>query len=152
VVALFPTRPRLATTRRAAWRAAAEGALMSVRYEDEELDALSYVYIGLRPWILDLVLAGAIVRMIIPQGVLVVTSRRLLLFGADQLSGTLNRVERAQDLAGVRVRTHSPVAFRPRLVLSIQGQSDLQVTFPWSWRSSAQSVVAAIERHHSSIG
>ncbi|HXM54512.1 MAG TPA: RDD family protein [Candidatus Dormibacteraeota bacterium] len=138
--------PALAGRRQRAWDEAMATAFERTREDGEGIEASTYAYIGPRPWVLNLLLAEWIVRLVLPQGCLVVTNRRLLLFHVAVLRSTLDRLDRVEDIARVHVRTFSPGLIRPRIVLAVETRPQLQVTLPWSWAGRANAVVAAVDR------
>jgi uncharacterized RDD family membrane protein YckC len=143
-VALIPFTVRQGRMRRAAWDAAMVTAFQHYHEPGELLRASSIVYLGLRPWLLELILAHWIVRLILPRGCLLVTDRRLLLLGVNRSGTAITRLERMEQLGQVGIATQSAGVFRPRLVLTVAAKPGLQVTFPSAWRSQARTVVAAI--------
>lgn len=143
-VGLIPVTVRQGRTRMAAWDAVMAAAFQHYHEPGELLRAASIVYVGLRPWLLELILAHWIVQLILRRGCLLVTDRRLLLFGVRRSGWAITRLERMEQLGQIGIATQSAGVFRPRLVLTVAAKPGLQVTFPFAWRSRARTVVAAI--------
>lgn len=141
---LFPFIVRQQGGRMAAWEAAMVAAFESHHQPGEVLRCSSLVSVGLRPWLLELVLGRWIVMLILRHGCPLVTDRRLLLFGVNTSASAITRLDRVEQLSLVEVRTLSPGVFRPRLALNVAGAPGLQVTFPFAWRSRAWAVAVAI--------
>jgi hypothetical protein len=141
---------KLQQIRVAASDAAMETASLNYRERGETLRASSIVVTGPRPWLLELILGGRIVRFILPRGCLLITDRRLLLFRLNAAGSAIMRLERVEQLDQVRISAMSRGLLRPRLALSVTGQPGLQVTFPFAWRSRARAVEAALHPSTSS--
>jgi uncharacterized RDD family membrane protein YckC len=143
---VFPVTARQRRTRIAAMDAAMEAAFRGHRQRGEVLRGSSLVSVGVRPWLLELVLAHWLVRLILGQGCLLVTDRRLLLFRVNMAGTAIIRLDCVEQLDQVHIRTLSAGVFRPRLALIVATGPGLQFTFPFAWRSRAPTVAAAISR------
>lgn len=117
-----------------------EAAFEPLRQQGEVLKAASFVYVGRRWGLLRLVFVGWIVRIFRPQGFLLVTDRRVLLFRTDPLRPRSHRLERVEDLARIHVRSFRTGLVSARLQLDVDGGADLAVTFPTGWKARGLAV------------
>ena len=134
--------------RRDGERAAIDSAWQGVAHEGEVERGSAYVYIGTRPAITYIALvswvAYSVLRLVRREGGLVITDRRVLLFGTDDFHRRIDRLLGVDSIASIQVLTYTAGPLHSHLVLAWRGQP-FEMMAATRWKAGLAQVVAAIE-------